>query len=253
MSRTIKSVAAAIGAAVLAAFASASAQDIAGPMLYSGGAMPGMDDDPAFTHVLIEQFEDRTSGSGHAFRYDGQGWYGTDTDKLWIKSEGLVTDSRRFEDGQHEILYDRAISTFFDLQGGVRLDIDDGPTRAWGAIGVQGILPYFFEVEATAYASDRGVAARLKGSYDLLITQRLILQPQVELNFYSASDRARGTGYALSDIDAGLRLRYEITRKFAPYIGVTYQGRSGQAARFAQQDRESTGAVRFAFGVRAWF
>jgi copper resistance protein B len=222
-------------------------------MPYSGGQMPGMDDNPAFAHVLLEQFEDRTSGAEHAFRYDGQGWYGTDTDKLWVKSEGQVADRGRFEDGQHEILYDRAISTFFDLQAGLRLDADDGPTREWGAIGVQGLAPYFFDVEATAYFSDRGAAARLKASYDLLITQLLILQPQAELNFYSDSDRARGVGSGLSDIDAGLRLRYEVSRKFAPYVGVSYQGKFGQAAAFIRQDHESTDDVRFAFGVRAWF
>jgi copper resistance protein B len=239
--------------AALIAFASASAQDIAEPSHFMGGPMPGMDDNPDFGHVLLEQFEDRTSGGEHSFRYDGQGWYGTDTDKLWVKSEGLVSERGRFEDGQHEILYDRAISTFFDLQGGVRLDLDDGPTRAWAAIGIQGLLPYFFDVEATAYFSDQGAAARLKASYDLLLTQRLILQPQAELNFYSDSDRERGTGSGLSDIDAGIRLRYELSRKFAPYIGVTYRAPIGQAANFARQDRESTGDVRFAFGVRAWF
>lgn len=244
---------AALAAGILSVFGSALAQDMAAPMQYGGGPMPGMDDNPAFTHVLIEQFEDRTNGADHAFRYDGQGWYGTDTDKLWVKSEGQVGAHGRFEDGQHEILYDRAISTFFDLQGGVRLDLDDGPARAWAALGVQGLMPYFIDVEATAYFSDRGAAARLKASYDLLITQRLILQPQAELNFYSASDRGRGTGSGLSDIDAGLRLRYELSRKFAPYVGVTYQGRFGQAATFARRDRESTGDVRFAFGIRAWF
>ena len=221
-------------------------------LAYVGG-MPPMMGDTSFTHVLLEPLEDRWNGSDHAFRYDGQGWYGTDQDKLWLKSEGEVTGRGQFQDGQHEVLYDRAVSTFFDLQAGVRLDIDSGPTRAWAALGVQGLAVYFFDVEATAYASDRGVAARLKGSYDLLITQRLILQPEAEFNLYSAADRGRGTGSGLSDIDAGLRLRYEISRKFAPYVGVAYQGRIGQSASFARQESESTGDVRFVFGARTWF
>ena len=109
-------------------------------------------------------------------------------------------------------------------------------------------------MEATAYVSDRGrFAARLKASYDLLITQRLILQPEAELNFYSKSDAARGSGSGLSDIDAGLRLRYEITRKFAPYIGVSYAGRFFQAADFARREGETSNDVRFVFGVRTWF
>ncbi|MDB5394743.1 MAG: copper resistance protein CopB [Rhodospirillales bacterium] len=231
---------------------SASGQSSAPPIQYFGGKPPVMDN-ASFGHVLLEQLEDRWNGSDHSFRYDGQGWYGTDYDKVWVKSEGQVDGRGRFADGQHEVLYDRATSTFLDLQAGIRIDADSGPTRAWAALGVQGLAVYFFDVEATAYASDRGVAARLKASYDLLITQRLILQPEAEVNFYSASDRGRGTGSGLSDIDAGLRLRYEISRKSAPYIGVSYQGRFGQSADFARKDNESTSDARFTFGVRAWF
>jgi copper resistance protein B len=231
---------------------SASGQSSAPPLQYVGG-MPEMMDSAAFGHVLFEQLEDRWNGSDHSFRFDGQGWYGTDYDKLWVKSEGEVGAGGRFSDGQHEVLYDRATSTFFDIQAGVRIDADSGPTRAWAALGVQGLAVYFVDVEATAYASDRGVAARLKASYDLLITQRLILQPEAEFNLYSASDRARGVGSGLSDIDAGLRLRYEISRKFAPYVGVSYQGRFGQSADFARKEHESTSDARLAFGVRAWF
>jgi copper resistance protein B len=214
--------------------------------------MPMMDD-AAIGHVLLEQLEDRWDGSDHSFRYDGQGWYGTDDEKIWAKSEGQVDDRGRFGDGQHELLYDRATSTFFDLQAGVRVDADSGPTRAWAALGVQGLAVYFVDVEATAYASGRGVAARLKASYDLLIAQRLILQPEAEFNLYSASDRERDVGSGLPDIDAGLRLRFEITRKFAPYVGVSYQGRFGQAAAFAHRDNNSTSDARLAFGVRTWF
>jgi copper resistance protein B len=232
--------------------ASASDQSPTPPIQYFGGEPPVMDN-TSIGHVLLEQFEDRWNGSDHSFRYDGQGWYGTDYDKVWVKSEGQVDARGRFSDGQHELLYDHATSTFLDVQAGVRVDADSGPTRAWAALGVQGLAVYFFDVEATAYASDRGVAARLKASYDLLITQRLILQPEAEVNFYSGSDRERGTGSGLSDIDAGLRLRYEISRKFAPYVGVSYQGRFGQAASFARKDNESSSDARFTFGVRAWF
>jgi copper resistance protein B len=230
----------------------AAGQPAAPSTQYVGG-MPPMMDDAAIGHVLLEQLEDRWNGSGHSFRYDGQGWYGTDEDKIWVKSEEQVDDRGHFGDGQHELLCDRATSTFFDVQAGLRVDADSGPTRAWAALGVQGLAVYFVDVEATAYASDRGVAARLKASYDLLITQRLILQSEAEFNLYSASDRERDVGSGLSDIDAGLRLRYEITRKFAPYVGVSYQGRFGQAAAFAHRDHNSTSEARLAFGVRTWF
>lgn len=224
-----------------------------GLTMNEGGMQPVMDNG-IFTHALLEQFEDRWSGRNHEFRYDGQAWSGTDLNKLWLKSEGTVDSRGRFTDGQHEILYDRAFSTYFDLQAGVRVDLDSAVTRTWAAFGVQGLALYFFDLEATAYVSDDGrYAARVKASYDLLITQRLILQPEVELNAYSKSDIARGTGSGLSDIDTGLRLRYEITRKFAPYIGVAYAGRFFQSANFARRAGESPNSLRFVFGLRSWF
>jgi copper resistance protein B len=204
--------------------------------------------------VLIEQAEGRWNGRDTQFRYDGQAWSGTDYNKFWLKFEGLTTSRGRYEDGQNEILYDRAVSTFFDVQAGVRVDLDNGPTRTWVALGVQGLSLYFFDVEATAYASDRGrFAGRLKASYDLLITNRLVLQPEAELNFYSKSDPGRGIGSGFSDIDTGLRLRYEFSRKLAPYVGVSYTGRFFQGERFARQAGESASGVRFAFGLRTWF
>jgi copper resistance protein B len=158
------------------------------------------------------------------------------------------------DDGQDQFLYSRAITTYFDLQGGLRSDIDSNPTRNWAALGIQGLAPYFFDLELTGYASGQGhLAAKLEGSYDLLITQRLILQPQIELNLYSKADPARLTGAGFSDIDTGLRLRYEFSREFAPYIGVVYEGKFGQTASYAKRVGDSTGDFRFAFGVRIWF
>ena len=152
------------------------------------------------------------------------------------------------------MLYDRAVSTFLDLQGGVRVDLDDGPTRTWAAFGVQGLSVYFFDVEATAYVGDRGrFAARLKGSYDLLLTNRLILQPDVEANFYTKPDPQRAAGAGLSDMDAGIRLRYEITRKIAPYVGLTYAGYFGQAQHLARNLGDRVQDIRFTIGVRSWF
>ena len=216
--------------------------------------MPPVMDRSIFAHVLFDQFEGRTDGRTPDFRWSGQGWIGTDYDKLWIKSEGFVRSNDRVEDGRHEFLYDRAISTYFDLQGGIRSDIDSRLTRNWGAFGIQGLAPYFFNVEATGYVSDQGhLAARFETSYDLLLTQRLILQPEIEVNIYSKSDPARGVGAGFSDLDTGLRLRYEIDRKFAPYIGVAYESKFGQTANFARRAGESTNGVRFLFGVRSWF
>ena len=217
------------------------------------GPMPPVMDQGIYAHAIFNQLEGRWNGSNPEFRWEGQGWAGIDYDKLWIKSEGTLSKGA-VDDGQQQFLYSRAVTTYFDLQGGLRSDIDSRPTRDWAAFGIQGLAPYFFDLEVTGFVSGEGhLAAKLEASYDLLLTQQLILQPQVEFNVYSKADPARLVGAGFSDIDTGLRLRYEFSRKFAPYIGVVYQGKFGQTANFARQAGESTGDVRFAFGVRAWF
>jgi copper resistance protein B len=210
-----------------------------------------------FWHVLFNQLEGRTNGPDTELRWDGEAWVGTDYNRLWLKSEGFFNERGQVEDGIQEVLYDRPVGflRYFDWQAGLRYDLDSSPGRAWGAFGVEGLAPGFFDVEATLYARDAGhVAGRVEGSYDLLLTNRLIAQPEVELNLYSKDDRARAVGSGLSEIDTGLRIRYEVTRKFAPYVGVAYAGRFGDTATFARQEGESAADdVRFIFGVRVWY
>jgi copper resistance protein B len=205
-------------------------------------------------HGILDQLEGRTDGRTPDLRWSGQAWIGTDYDKFWIKTEGFRRSDGRVDDGRHEFLYDRAISTYFDVQAGLRSDLDSRRTRNWAAFGIQGLAPLFFNIEGTGYLSDQGhLAARFEASYDLLLTNRLILQPEFEINVYSKSDPARLIGAGISDIDTGLRLRYEIDRKFAPYIGVAYEGKFGQTASIARRAGESTSGVRFVFGIRSWF
>ena len=207
-----------------------------------------------FVHGILDQFEGRTDGRTPELRWSGQGWIGTDYDKFWIKTEGFRRTDGKVEDGRHEFLYSRAISTYFDLQGGLRSDDDSRRNRNWAALGIQGLAPLFFHIEGTGYLSDQGhIAARFEGSYDLLLTNRLILQPEFEINLYSKSDPARLIGAGISEIDTGVRLRYEFDRKFAPDIGVAYEGKFGQTASFARRAGESTSGVRFVFGIRSWF
>ncbi len=219
------------------------------------GWEPPVMDNTIMWHVLFNQFEGRTNGPDNEFRWDGQGWIGTDINKIWFKSEGFVENGKA-TDGDTEALYDRPIPflRYFDAQAGVRYDLDSDPGRTWGAIGVQGLAPYFFDFEPTFYFSDRGrVAGRLMASYDLLITNRLILQPEIEINFYSKRDPSRAISSGLSDLDTGLRLRYEISRKFAPYIGVAYTGKFGESADFTRAEGGIVNDVRFIFGIRLWY
>jgi copper resistance protein B len=216
------------------------------------GGMPPVEDRGVFAHALLNQNEGRYNGINTQYRWSGEAWAGTDYNRLWIRSEGTVAKGK-VEDGIQEFLFSRAITTFFDLQGGLRSDLDSLPTRNWASLGIEGLAPGFFNIEATGYASAQGhLSARFEGYYDLLITNRLILQPQIELTFYSKSDPSREVGPGLSEIDAGLRLRYGFTRKLAPYIGVTYEGKYGQTANFAKQAGQSTSDFRFTFGLRIW-
>ncbi len=207
-----------------------------------------------FTHLLLDQFEGRTDGASSEFRWDGEAWHGGDTNRIWLKSEGFANGAT-VSDGDHEALYDRPIPRlrYFDAQAGLRMDLDSGPARAWFAVGVEGLAPYHFEVAPTLYLGNGGrVAGRIVATEDVLLTQRLIAQPEAEFNFYSQDDPARGVGSGLSELDTGIRLRYEITRKFAPYLGFGWNGRFADAAAYARQAGEHAYEPRLVFGLHLW-
>lgn len=214
-----------------------------------------MDDNQFFAHVILVQLEGRTNANYAVFRWDGEGWIGRDLNRLWFKSEGFA-NSGSVTDDDHEALYDHPIPRlrYFDGQIGVRADVDSGPHRLWTAVGMEGLAPLFFEFAPTLYIRDGGhVAGRIVGSYDLLLTQRLVIQPEAELNFYSKDDPASGIGSGLSNLDGGLRLRYEFSRKFAPYVGWAYHGEYGNSALYARQAHESACDAQFVFGLRVWY
>ena len=211
-------------------------------------------DNAVFEYVSFTQLEGRLANREQTFRWDGEGWIGTNYNKLWIKSEGDVTNGI-ISDGDHEALYDRPIPhlRYFDWQAGVRADLDSGPARTWAAIGIQGLAPYFFEFAPTFYVRDGGhVAGRLEGLYNLYVTQRLIVQPQAELNFYSKPDPARGIGTGLSDLDGGIRVGYQISRKFSPYIGFTYSSTFGDTATFARRAGQPVHVSSLVLGLWIW-
>lgn len=225
------------------------------PGMGDSGKMPAADmGNQTFAHVLFDEFEGRTNGSQNQFRWDGEGWVGTDWNRLWVKSEGFG-DASGASDGDHEALYDRPIPRmrYFDAQAGLRADLDSDPSRIWAAIGVEGLAPYRFELAPTFYIRNDGrVAGRINADYDVYLSQRLILQPQAELNFYSKDDAARKIGSGFSDLDAGIRLRYVIRRKFSPYIGYVYDGKYGATAGYARAAGERTATPSFVFGIRIW-
>lgn len=202
--------------------------------------------------VLFDQLEWQ-SGDGGGVSWDNKGWVGRDVDRLWFRTEG-ETDGDRLEDAQAHVLYGRAFAPWWEVVAGVRQDFRPGPGRTWAAVGVQGLAPYWFEVEATAYVGESGrTHARLEVEYELLFTNRLVLQPLAELEIYGKSDPARGIGAGLSTAEMGLRLRYEFRREFAPYVGLTWSRKFGRTADLAREAGDEVGGARFVVGVRTWF
>ncbi|MDQ6646966.1 MAG: copper resistance protein B [Pseudomonadota bacterium] len=228
-----------------------------GPETLNGAAPYGspIRDNRDYFHGVLDQLEGRF-GRGNYFRWDGEAWAGDDWNRIWLKSEGRVNVDRKgkVSDGDQEALYDRPISRYFDLQAGVRYDLDNSTGRTWAALGIEGLAIDFWNVQATVYASDDGhYALRTNASYDLYVTQRLVLQPQIETNWYTKEDRGRGIGGGLSDIDMGLRMRYEISRKFAPYVGVGYQRYFNGTESLTRGQGGRVNDVRFVFGIRLWY
>ncbi len=186
------------------------------------------------------------------YRWDGEAWVGGDLNRLVAKSEGEGAWGRSVEEAEVQLLYSRAIAPYFDIQAGVRYDIR--PSRAYATIGFEGLAPYWFEIEGALFLSDKGdLLARFEGYYDQRMTQRLILQPRAEVNFAAQDVPETRTGSGLSDIELGLRLRYEIRREFAPYIGVSWARKFGDSARFARADGERPEATSLVLGIRAFF
>lgn len=224
-----------------------------GPYALTGGRRLQLADEHSMGGLLIDRLE-RAKGNDDSFTaYDLAGWYGRDYSRVWLKAEGDYADGR-LDETRTELLYGRAIANFWDAQVGVRHDTGEGPGRSWLGFGVQGLAPYWFEVEATAYVGESGrTAARFEAEYDLLLSQRLVLQPRAELSLHGKDDEANGIGRGLSDASLGLRLRYEFSRQFAPYIGVERVGKFGRTADFARDEGEATRDTRYVAGVRFWF
>jgi copper resistance protein B len=212
---------------------------------------PPVDDQHIWVHGLLDQFEARVDGRDTSLRWDGEAWLGPDAWRIWLRSEGEITHDQ-LTDGQTEVLLSRPISTYVDVLVGGRYDLDSLPGRGWGAFGVNWLAPGSIAISAMGYAGD-GVAGRVKASFDQMLTNRLILQSQAEINLYGQRDPTRRIGAGLSDLDAGLRLRYEVTRKFAPYVGVSWQQVFNETALLTRSAGQSTDDVRFTVGVRTWF
>ena len=204
--------------------------------------------------VLVDQLEAKVRDGRDGYAWDAQAWYGGDIDKLWLKTEGEGAFGSSPEGAEVQALWSHAIDPWFDLQAGVRYDIQPDPERAHLVLGVQGLAPYWFEVDAAAFLSNKGdLTARLEAEYDLRLTQRLILQPRVEFDIAAQDVAELGIGSGLSSGELGARLRYEIRPEFAPYLGVEHERAFGDTADFRRAAGEDVGGWSLLVGLRTWF
>ena len=217
-----------------------------------------VDDGQQLTYLLFDVFEYQPKGSDSAFRWDVQGWRGGDYNRIWFKSEGERNTALKADyDIDLQLLYGRFIRRYYDFQVGVRAETQTfrgaSVSRAHAVIGLQGLVPYKYEIEPTLFISQNGdVSARFTATKDLLLTQRLIIQPRFEINGAIQRVERFTTGRGLNNIEIGMRLRYEIKRQFAPYIGISFDRSFFGTADFVRQDGGNPRQIRFVAGVRLW-
>ena len=223
------------------------------PDLHGMSMQEHMDDDPVIATLLFDRLEWQQADGAEGLGWELQGWAGDLENRIWLRSEGERRDGS-IEHGDVELLWGRPSGPWWDRVAGLRHDLGHGPGRDWLAIGVQGLAPYKFEVAATAYLGANGrLAARAEAEYELLLTNRLVLQPRAEVNLYSKDDPERGIGKGLSDAALGLRLRYELHRQFAPYVGYEWSRKFGRTAELAEDAGGDRSEGIWVAGIRFWF
>jgi copper resistance protein B len=234
----------------------ALAVGIVGIVLTSIGPSPARaaEDDTVTTFVEVEQLEYRIRDGKESLNWDAQAWVGGDYHKLWFKTEGEAPVGERVEEAEFQALYSRLVSDFFDLQVGLRQDFKPEPERTFAVVGLHGLARYFVETDLAAFVSHKGeVSFRAKGEIDLRLTQRLVLQPMAEVNLAVQSVAERDIGSGFNDVEFGLRLRYEIAREFAPYIGVNWERKLGETADLVRTEGERVDSFAVVAGLRFWF
>ncbi|WP_137297547.1 copper resistance protein B [Psychromonas sp. SP041] len=223
-----------------------------GPYALEGNERLTLADEHLFYALIGDRFEYNEQANAGVF--DLQAWYGTTFDRLVIKTEGDFSEGS-LEENQTDILWGHAVSAYWDTQAGVRLDYNkEGENRQWLAFGLQGLAPYWFELDMTAYVGEGGnTALTLEAEYELLLTQKLIIQPRAEITLYGKDDKQNDLGSGLSSSALGFRMRYEFTRQFAPYVGVEWTNMFGSTADFAKENGQSSHDTALVVGLKFWF
>ncbi|MFT3965994.1 MAG: copper resistance protein B [Sphingobium sp.] len=214
---------------------------------YEAGGMPN-------SKLMIDRLEWLPGPGAESYAWEVEGWTGGDIDRFAVKSKGEGAFGGKAEKIELQAVWFHALDPWFNLRAGVRQDLQPRPRRTHAVLAIEGLAPYWFEVEGEIFLSNKGeVKARAEASYDQRITQSLVLQPRVEMNLSAQDVPELEMGSGFTSVEAGLRLRYELTREFAPYIGLNWEQKMGRTARYARDEGEKPGALRFVAGLRLWF
>ena len=213
----------------------------------------GLSDDPILTYFKADEFEWRDADEGTSFVWEFDAWLGRDLDKFWVKSEGERVGGKT-ETSEIDLLYSIGVSTYWDLQIGLRHEFKTDSSENSIGVGFLGLAPYLFEIDASLFVNDDELFnARVEAEYEYLFSQQLVLVPKLELSLYSDDDEAKGIGSGLSDVELSVRLHYEVIREVAPYIGINYEKKFGNTADFLSNAGEDTSDTQLLAGVSFWF
>jgi copper resistance protein B len=229
---------------------------VASILLLSGlaaTALAGGDDDPRVGMLTFDRIELRDGDGDPSVVFEAEGWVGQDLNKLWFKSESEHADGS-WEEAEVQAGWRRAIAPHWDFKVGARHDYRPNPSRTWAVVGFEGTAPYGIDVDAALFVGESGRAGlRLKAEYELALTQRLMLVPDLEINAHRENDAATGTGSGLSDMSLGVRLMYGLTDRVTPYVGIVWDRSFGNTSEFAKAEGDDNDSTRFNLGIQAWF
>lgn len=215
-------------------------------------------DSQSFSLFVFDQLEYRVNDGENSFNWDASGWRGGDHERLWLKTEGSVGLDTGAGEAEIQLLYGKLVSPFWDFQAGLRYDQkfgeEENPGRAFAVVGMQGLSPYLFEIDTALFISEEGdISARFTAEQQFLLTQKLILQPEIEINVAAQTVEKFGVGSGINDIELGLRLRYEVNRNFAPYLGVNWETKLFGSADFARSEEGNISDFSVVGGARLLF
>tara|TARA_R110001592_G_scaffold306512_2_gene579503 strand:+ start:229 stop:1128 length:900 start_codon:yes stop_codon:yes gene_type:complete len=224
------------------------------PFSIAGPKQLKLADEMLFWGGAVDRFEYSNNEGDYEWVYDSQFWVGSDYEKLLVNFEGEVSDSGKLDESSSELLWSSAFTSFWNTELGLRYDTSEYDSQTWLAAGVSGLAPYWFEIDAMFYLTKGGQSElQISAEYDLLLTQRLILQPSFELSAFAKDDLEQGQGKGVSDVELGARLRYEISRQFAPYIGVEWVKLFGTSADISRVEGDDSHQINWVAGLKFWF